>query len=147
MDRNSIWFPLGWWEVLRRRALRTTPIALSHKERTPHNPSIALPGLLINNILLVLDDGTSLAFVVDADDFVAELELAAGGGGREGLEEGDFALAVEDAAGVEFWDIGDGDGVLGGVEVDYFLGCVLECLGMLDGSVRWRRGCLRRMMG
>jgi hypothetical protein len=41
-------------------------------------------------------------------------------------------LAVEDAAGVKFWDARDGGFGLGGVEVDYFLGCVFECCGWLE---------------
>lgn len=87
--------------------------------------------------MLVLDNGTSLALVINANDLIAELELAAGGGSREGFEEGDFALAIEDAAGVEFGDAGDWGGILGGVEVDYFLSRELECCGMLE---RFRGG-------
>jgi hypothetical protein len=48
------------------------------------------------------------SFVVDTDDFGAELEGAACGGGREWFEEGHYTLAVEDAAVVEFGDAWDG---------------------------------------
>ena len=135
-------------EILRRRPLGASPVTLSHKERTPHNTSIRFPRLFINDVLLVLNNGTSLALVVDTHDFVAELEFAAGGGGREGLQGGHASLAVEDAAGIEFGDAGDGDGTLGGVEINYFLGCMLEGCGVLeDGGLRWGRECLRRIMG
>jgi hypothetical protein len=67
------------------------------------------------------------SFVVDANDFGAELEGSACGGGREWFEEGHYPLAVEDAAGVEFGDTWDGGCALGGIEVNYFLGCMLEC--------------------
>jgi hypothetical protein len=46
-------------------------------------------------------------------------------------------LAVEDAAGIEFGDAGDGDGALGGIEVDYFLGCMLEGCGVLEDVRIW----------
>ena len=148
MNSNSIRFlPLRRREVLRSRTFRATPIALANEERTPHNPGIRLPSLFINDILLILNDGTGLALVIDADDFVVELEFSTGGGGRERLEKGYPALAIKDTAGVEFWDTGNGDCTLGGIEVDYFLCCVLECCGELGGGARRDWVGLRRMMG
>lgn len=44
------------------------------------------------------------------------------------------ALAVDDSGGIERGNFGDGDGLLGGVEVDYFLGVALE--GEDDGVSR-----------
>jgi hypothetical protein len=41
-------------------------------------------------------------------------------------------LAVEDAAGIEFGDAGDGGFGLRGVEVDYFLCRSFECWGRLE---------------
>jgi hypothetical protein len=135
VNSNSIrLLPLRRGEVLRSGTLGATPIALAYEERTPHNPGIRFPSLLIDDILLVLNDAAGFAFVVYADDFIAEFEFSAGGGGREGLEESHEALAVEDAAGIELRHAGDWDGALGGVEVDYFLGCVLECCGKLGGK-------------
>ncbi|KAH0499166.1 hypothetical protein TgHK011_006377 [Trichoderma gracile] len=68
-----------------------------------------------------VDDGARAALVVDAEDLLAELELAAGRGDGQGLEELDLALAVDDAARVEVGDAGDLGLFLGGVEVDDFL--------------------------
>ena len=55
-------------------------------------------------------------------------------------------MTVEDAAGVEFGYAGDGDGGLGGVEIDYFLGGFLECWVVLEDGMEgsWRE--VRRMM-
>lgn len=72
----------------------------------------------VDERLFRFDDGAGLALVVDAEDLVADFKLAAGGGYGDGLEECDGALAVDDAAGVELGDAGDGDGVGAGVEVD-----------------------------
>jgi hypothetical protein len=57
-------------------------------------------------------------------------------------------LAVEDAAGIEFWDAGDGGFGLGGVEVDYFLGGVFECWWWLEnGNEGFEGENVRRIMG
>jgi hypothetical protein len=128
MHRHSIWFLPSWRrEILSSRSLRTTPISLPNKERTSYSSSIALSRSFINNILLCFNYTTGFSFIVDADDFGAELEGSACGGGREWFQEGHNSLAVEDAAGVEFGDARDGGCAMGGVEINYFLGCVLEC--------------------
>jgi hypothetical protein len=82
---------------------------------------------------LGVHNGSSLALIPDTDNLVAKLELAALRSGREGLQESDLALTIEDPARVELWDIWDSNGCLGGVEVDYFLGCAFECWFLLDG--------------
>jgi hypothetical protein len=118
-------------EVLRGRPLRTPPIALANEERTPNSPRIDLSAVLLNQILLCLYNTASLAFIIDTNDFAADLECLAGGCRREGFQEGKEPLAVDDAARVEFGDARDGVGGLSGVEVDYFLGGLLECWGKL----------------
>lgn len=135
LHRNIRLLPLWRREVLRRRPFGTSPVSLSNKKRTPNSCRIALARLLIHDVLLGLDDRARLALVVDADDFAAQLEGAAGGGGGEGLQEGHETLPVDDAAGVEFGDAGDGGAALRGVEVDYFLRGVLECWSDLLGAV------------
>ena len=100
---------------------RTTPIPLPDIEPAAHSLSIHLSSLLVNDLLLRLDDGARLALVVHAHNLGAELELAAFARDGQGLEKGDFALAVDDAAAVEFGDVGDDVCVFVAEEVDDFL--------------------------
>lgn len=88
---------------------------------------------------MCLHYGSGLAFVVYAENFLAELERAAFGSCGDGFEESHGAFAVDYAFGVEFGHAGDAciAGGLGGVEVDYFLGGFLE--GEDDG-VGWEGG-------
>lgn len=111
---------LGRGEVDGGRALGTAPVALANVEGRGGNASVGLVLLGVDEVGLGLDDGPGLALVVDTEDLGADLKFPAGGGGREGLEELEEALAVDDAGGVEDGDAGDGDGLLGGVKVDYF---------------------------
>ena len=125
---NSIWLlVLWWWVVDRGWALWSTPVTLADEESRADGAGIDLPGLGINQLLLGVDNGTGLALVVDADNLVAELELASRRGWWEWLQELDRALAVKDTAGVELWNIWDRDGTLDLVEVDNLLGGGLEC--------------------
>ena len=123
-------FTLWRREVLTSRSLGPAPIALPHEERAANSAAVHLARLLIHDIGLCFEHTASLAFVVHADYFLAQLELAARGGGREGLVEGHEALAVDDAARIEFGDARDSSCGLGGVEVDYFLAGAFECCGM-----------------
>lgn len=100
---------------------RTTPIPLSNIKPTANGFGIHLASLLVHNLLLRLNDGARLALVVHAHDLGAQLELAALAGDGQGLEKGHFALAVDDAAVVEFGDVGDGVCVFVAEEVDDFL--------------------------
>lgn len=128
MGNNSIWLLILWWWVVDSGwALWSTPVALADKEGGSNSASIDLTGLSISQLLLGVDDGASLALVVNTDDLVAEDELAASGGWWEWLEEGHGALSVKDAARVELWNIWDWGAALDLVEVDDFLGGGLEC--------------------
>jgi hypothetical protein len=75
--------PLRRRKVLRGRPLRTPPIALADEKRTPYGPRIDLSAVLLHQILLRLDDAAGFAFVIDANDFAADLERLAGGGWGE----------------------------------------------------------------
>jgi hypothetical protein len=95
MHRHSIWFLPCWRrEILSSRSLRTTPISLPNIERTSYSSSIALSRSFIHNILLCFNYTARFSFIVDANDFGAELEGSACGGGREWFEEGHHPLAV-----------------------------------------------------
>jgi len=77
--------PLRRRKVLRRRPLRTAPIALADEKRTPYSPRIDLSAVLLHQVLLRLDDAAGFAFVIDANDFAADLERLAGGGRGQGF--------------------------------------------------------------
>lgn len=117
---------LGWREVHRLGALGSAPSALRDIEGAGADARVDLAIAHINQIGLGVDHTTRLALVVDTNDLCSELELLALRGCGEGLEELDFALAVDDAGWIEFGNVGDLDGFLGGVEVDYILGSTLE---------------------
>jgi hypothetical protein len=128
VTNNNIWLlSLGWRKALRSRTLGTTPIALSDKECAPYRSGITFSSLLINNILLGFYHTACFAFIIDANYFGAELEGSSFGCWGEGFEEGDEALAVDYTTTVEFGNTGDGDGALGGVEVNYFLAGMFKC--------------------
>lgn len=95
-------------KVLRSWALGPTPVALSKEERTSYHPDISLPSSLVDDCLLSLNYAPYFALVIHANDLVAELKCLAGGGRRERLEEGNEALAIYNAARVEFGNAGDG---------------------------------------
>ena len=123
----GIWLLVLWWWVVHGSwALWTIPVTLADEEGGAVGAGVHFSGILINQLLLSVNNGTSLSLVVNADDSVAELEVAACGGWWEGLKEGHGALAVEDALRVEFWDAWDRDCALGGVKVNHFLGSGLE---------------------
>lgn len=113
-------------EVLGRWSLRSTPSSLSHEKPTADGACVDLAALLVDDQLLRLDDRAWFALVVHTEDFGAQLEFAAFRGCGEGFEELDETLAVDDALGVEFGDVGDGRCGLRGVEVNYFLGGAFE---------------------
>jgi hypothetical protein len=110
-----------------RRTLGPSPSALADEEARADGAGVDFSRVLVDDGLLGLDDGAGLALVVDAQDFGAEFEGAALRGGGEGFEELEQALAVDDAAGVEFGDAGDRVRGLRRVEIDYFLRCLFEC--------------------
>jgi hypothetical protein len=119
-------FALGRGVVDGGRALGTAPVALRDEEGAADGARVDFARGSVDEVGLRLDDGARTALVIDAEDLGADLELTAGAGGRKGLEELDAAFAVDDAFGVEFGDTGYLGGLLGGVEVDYFLGGPLE---------------------
>ena len=73
----------------------------------------------IYNIGLGLDDRARATLVIDADNLGPRLELLALRGGGKLLEELDPALTIDDTGGVEDRHARDGNGLLGGIEVDY----------------------------
>lgn len=120
--------------IHRRRALRTTPIALPNIKGRPIESGITFPSFDVNNVLFGVYNRSGLSFIIYTDDLGTYLEFTAGGSGRKRFQECDCALSVDDAAGVEFGDAGDGNGFLGRVEVDYFLSCAFErCGGVREG--------------
>lgn len=125
--------------VLALRTLGAPPSSLANEERGPSDFSIQVPIRSVHEVHLRLHDSAGLALVVDAEDFLAQLEGAAFGGRRDGLQERHRALAVNYTLGVELGHTGDAGiaGRLCGVEVDYFLGGFLE--GEDDG-VGWEGG-------
>lgn len=134
----GIWLLVLWWWVVHGRwALWSIPVTLADEEGGAVGAGVHFSGIFINQLLLSVNNGTSLSLVVNADDSVAELEVAACGGWWEGLKEGHGALAVEDALSVEFRDAWDRDCALGGVEVNHFLGSGLE---WEDDWVGWENG-------
>jgi len=90
-----------------KQTLWSTPSSLSNVEGTTVDNRIHFPRLRIHNRLLGLNN-RRLALVVHADDLVAELEFPACAAGRQLLEHGELALAVDDAPGVEVGYARDG---------------------------------------
>ena len=112
--------------IHRSRTFGPTPIALADEKCAADRSRVGLAAALGEDGF-GFDDAAGCAFVVDAEDAGVEDEGAVCGGGGEGAKEGDGALAVDDAGGVEFWDAWDWDGGVEGVEVGYFLVGVFEC--------------------
>ena len=123
---------LGRGVIGGRGALGAVPAALADEEGAGGDAGVDVAVADIDEVGLDIDDTARLALVVDAQDLGADFELLALGGGGEGLEEFNLALAVEDSRGVELGDVGDLDGLLGGVEVDHI------GLGALEG---WGLSC------
>lgn len=122
--------------IIRHRLvpLRPSPSSLARIKRTSNNLAINLTTPLFHNRLLSFHHRARLALVVNAEYFAAELKVLAGGRYGKGFVERDGALAVYDAAGVEFGDVGDGGVGEAGVEVCHF--GVGELLAEEDG-VGW----------
>ena len=107
--------------------LGTAPAALSDRKALADDARVDFVCGGVDEAVLEFGYGAGFALVVYAEDFAAELEGAVVGGGGDGFEEGDCALAVDDAAGVELGDAGDGGAGEGArVEVDDFLVGVFE---------------------
>lgn len=123
---------LGRREVDSRRALGTVPVTLGNVERAAYDSAVDIAAGCLDEIRLCFDNATGAALVVDTKDLCADLKVLALGGCGETLEELHLALAIDDAAGVEFGDTGDLDGLLSGVEVDYFILLALESCVMLS---------------
>jgi hypothetical protein len=99
---------------------------LPDEERTPHSPRIRLPGLRIHKHLLRLDHTPRLPLIIDAQNLTPDLEIPAMAADGQRLQKLNLALAVDDAAVVEFRDARDGLRARAAVEVDDFLVGVLE---------------------
>lgn len=127
---------LGWREVHRLGALGSAPSALRDIEGAGADARVDLAIAHINQVGLGVNHTAGLALVVNSNDLCSELELLARRGCGEGLEELDFALAVDDAGWIEFGNVGDLDGFLGGVEVDYILGSALEDFAIVSNCCR-----------
>lgn len=81
--------------------------------------------------MLGLDNGTSLALIIDSNDFAANVELLPSTGWWERFEECDLSLTVYCTARVELGYSGDRGGFLSRVEVGDFLIREFKCYGML----------------
>ena len=106
--------------------LRSTPPSLPHVKPAPHLSRVHLARLGVNQHFLRLHDRPRFPLVVHAQDLAPHLELPPLARDGDGLEELQFALAVEDVLGVEFGDARDGRAVGAGVEVDDFRVGVFE---------------------
>lgn len=90
---------------------------MANKEPTSHNLGVNLASIRIHNRLFRLDDRPGLSLVINTKDLVAQLIPCARTGGRKRLQDGDFALAIKDTAGIERGNTRNWVGLLGGVEV------------------------------
>lgn len=150
-----IWCLALWrGEVLGGGTLGPSPVALADEEGAPDGAGIDFARAGVDQVLLGLEDGAGAALVIDAKDLCADLELAALRGDGQGLQELDQALAVDDAGVVKVRNAGDLDGLLGSVEIDDFLGGVLECWSYFSGGqprgrlrLRWASVHLRSITG
>lgn len=136
LNRSIRSLPFWWRVVLRSWTLGTPPVALANEEAAAGDTGVHLARLYVYKVSLRLEHSTGATLVVDTDDLLAGFEVAAGGGGWEGLEELDLPLAVDNARVVEFGDTGDLNSFALLVVVDYFLGILLEgCDGSMIGAV------------
>lgn len=125
---------LGRREVLGRRALRSSPVALSDVEAAAGDARVDIAIASVNQRRLGLNDGTGTALVVDAENLGSNLELLASGCGRDSLDKLDLALAIDTATWVKLGHSGNSDGLLGGIKVYDFLAGTLEsyCAGLVS---------------
>jgi hypothetical protein len=117
---------VGRWVVGYFGTLGTSPSTLADVEAASYSPRIGLAALCVHKTLLRLDDCARLALVVYAQDLASDLELSALGAYGQGLEELEFALAIENALGVELGHAFNWCAVATRVEVDDILVRVLE---------------------
>lgn len=122
---------LGRRVVDRRGALGSAPVALRDVKCRARGARVHVARAGVDQVRLRLHHGARAALVIDAQHLGAGLEALACRGGGQGAEELDAALAVDDAGRVELGNAGDGDGLLGGVEVDHLLGVGLEGCGFV----------------
>jgi hypothetical protein len=99
---------------------------LTDEKARANGSGVYLACLFIYNGLLGLNHCAGLAFIIDSNDLRPQLEFSSFGGGREWFQELDQALAVDDTSGVELGHTGDWIARLRSIEVDDFLGGLLE---------------------
>lgn len=113
---------------------------------------IDIARVLVYDLLLGLHDGTSLALVVNSNNFTAELELATLAGDRERLQEGHLALPIDDTTAVKGGHPGNGISALVAEEIHDFLIGVLEGCGRTPRlahciNTREKREHVRKIIG
>ena len=118
---------LGRRVVGGRWALGSVPAALADEEGAGGDTGVDVAVADIDEISLDIDDTAGLSLVVHTQNLGADFELLAVRAGGERLEEFNLALAVENSPGIELGDVGDLNGLLGGVKVDHI------DLGALEG--------------
>jgi hypothetical protein len=127
VDVCGCWLLAGGWVVVYILwALGSAPAALADEEARGSDAGVGLTCFGIDEGGLGLNDGAGLSLVVNANNFVADFEFAAGRGDWERLQESNTALAIDDALRVELGNTGNWLGGGASVEVNYFLVGVLE---------------------
>lgn len=102
------------------------PISLSDKETASDCFRVDLSGFLVHDRLLRLDNRARLAFIINTNYLISELEFPAFTACGKGLEDCDFALPVDYATRVKFRYTGNRIGLLSTIEVNHFLVRELE---------------------
>jgi hypothetical protein len=100
---------------------RSSPVALSDKERASNNPGEGISTLLVNQESLRIHNTASFAFVIDTQDLASKLELSSGRGHRKWLEKFYRSLPINHSSRIKFRDTGDWRGAGSRVEVDNLL--------------------------
>lgn len=104
-----IWRPSGRRAIDRRLATtRSAPAALADEEVRSDAAGVHFARSRVEDLVLLLDDRAPRgALVVDAEDRRAKLERLRAGARRQRLQDREASAAVDDAARVEPWDVGD----------------------------------------
>lgn len=109
-----------------RPTFGSAPTTLANQEATAENFGVDFAGLFVHNGLLGLYHSTRLALIIDTNDSVPQLELPSRAGGRKGLEDRQFTLAVDSMAVIQLRDPWNVSCLLACVEVGHLLVGELE---------------------
>ena len=123
---GAVFSALRRWKVDSRRSLGSAPSSLADEEARADGSRIYLAGLFVHNGLLSFDHCARLAFVIDPKDLRPQLEFPAFRCRRKWFQELDQALSVDNALCIQLGHTGDWVARLSGVEVNDFLGSLLE---------------------